>query len=583
MNDLVRLSTVLTALVCLTVACSDKKKAQPEETSASMLNMKSSPMEDCPSVSGTYLCSDQSEPIRLILTRRNDNSLHFSYIETPTDNEERLLGKAIENYIFDEGGFLVNGQVQDKASVARELSRGVLDPHIVEMMRLGYVSHCSQNALKVHFVAGAEAFKLAISKNEDGSITQTSFQLDENGLIKKESGRCQIKNEGTSPTTPQNSPSPALSGGNSSSPVQPNASPEIADYPSEVRVELKEKGTAVFGEPISIKFNRYGRFFSRHLYTFNKSFIGTTDNRSFFWWQQGDDIVWETPWKVLSIDMKSRSVFGGTDAGSGSRIGNLVFDGQSFQIELLVDYTIDKEKQSITVLKSTQSPALSSTSCPTVVSMANLCGIYVGTYDTLSAFDYSAVGEAGPAIAKDVASMSTAFKLAKSAMTFKGEIEQIRTQYLVPALNMIGQLKALKRADQKNRAAYIDQTTKVYSNMIVTTVDTLLKTQKLIPEAIEDHLKKTALGMSLQYIGLGRVGGDQLANQPRWVSDLLTPLVIKSTKLYADVLFNSSQTPLATRIDQIFTLEEDLRIIIKRLCDSSPTDGKNECLAALNQ
>ncbi len=59
------------------------------------------------------------------------------------------------------------------------------------------------------------------------------------------------------------------------------------EYPSELFVEVITSAEQKMSEPIFIKFDRYGRIFSRHLYEFNKSYLGKVDNSAWFWWQQG--------------------------------------------------------------------------------------------------------------------------------------------------------------------------------------------------------------------------------------------------------------------------------------------------------
>ncbi|MCB9073519.1 MAG: hypothetical protein H6623_07840 [Bdellovibrionaceae bacterium] len=582
-----RCFVVLLSLSAIQLACSKKSSpVAPEETIGSMRTLKSTAMMECPSISGTYACdgNESFNQYSISLEKNTANLTHFSITNTQEKSESDIFGKMVETLLLDEGGFVVNGQVQDKASIFREVLRGLLDQQVTEELRLGYVASCMKGQFQWHFVVGKEALKLFINKNADGSITQTLFHLDEKNDIKKEKGRCRrqltpVTPSGSSNFTPPNQPT-----ADNSTIDQKKQSVDIVSYPSSIAVRIMEKQGPSFSEPIFVRFKRHGLIFSRNIYTFDKSYIGPEDNTSLFWWMQGDDIIWDTPWKIISIDLKTKRVYGGLEAGEGQYIGDLLYNGIDFEVKLVVDYVVDRENQKISIQDKASTPLVQSkTTCPYVVKAANACEVYQGVYDTLSAFDYKTLGEAGPAVANEVVSLSTAFKLSKSVLTFDGELDEIRKDYLVPALGVIGQLKALGRMDQQDHATYVEKSKKVYANLIVTSVDTILKSQKLIPQVVEDNLKKTSLGFALQYIGLGSLGGDYLSKQPRWVSEMITPLVIKSTKRYGDLVFNFSQTSFDVRVREILSIEEDLKAVIRKICDSSPTDGKNDCLAALNQ
>lgn len=567
------------------IACSDDKQdaPAPEETKASMLQVLAQPMGPCPDISGQYTCGEKSaandeNTVNIILRSEKANSYHLAFIDSKAEEDQSYFMRRIENYIMDDGGFLISGEVQDKAALARELAKGILDPQLINDLRLAYVGYCAGNRLTLHYVLGNTAFKSKITKNADDSITQTLFQLTEEGTVKKETGVC-TKSKAT-----------ALAPDARELEARTRGAQKIAEYPSEILVQLAEAKAPAFAEPITIKFDRYGRLFSRHLYVFNKSFLGPVDNRALLWWLPGDDVSWVTPWKSISLDLKKMLAFGGSEAGVGAPFADVHYDGKKFTLQLRVPYTVDVSEQQISVIPPKDFAAdTSNVDCPAAVRFANMCEIYSGVFGTLSAIDFSSLGEVAPLVASDVVSVSTAFSLSKSVLIFKPSVDQIRDNYLLPALSAIGKVKALKKIDRNNKTLYLDKTREAYSNLIITAVDVTFKTHTLVPEMTEEFIKETfganlkqSLGLVLSYLGAHRMG-QKLSGQPAWVGELITPAAKNFLMLSLDLVFNNSNSSFMERIERFLSMEEQLKTIIVKLCDKSPTNGKNECLSALNQ
>ena len=321
----------------------------------------------------------------------------------------------------------------------------------------------------------------------------------------------------------------------------------------------------------------------QHLYAFEKSYIGKVDDSS-LWLFQGDDINIIKPWKIISADLKKMKIFGGSKAGEGAIIGNIRYDGHHFQIDMLVETSTDKAQQQITLTKiSALTKQSVDPDCPVYVRVAGACELYNNVLAVLTSIDYAAMGEVGGGVASDVMSGTTVVNLAVSVFKFKPEVDQIRSQYLVPMLKAIGQLKKLKRINPQDRELYLQQSRQAYSNLIITTLDTLLKTQKMLPEAALSA-NATVLGSALAYVGMNSAGDRVIAlGQPAWVRELLAPIIREYGVLAIDLLMNGSNTPLQKRIDRFIAMEAQLKNAVAKICKQSAASAQNECKEALNQ
>lgn len=396
---------------------------------------------------------------------------------------------------------------------------------------------------------------------------------------------CKKKEKTTPPSAPPQQEQPPAAGGSGGGEqaAQQNQTPqnaEVTSFPKEIAFELIEKQQLVFGEIISVLFSQTDK---QHLYSFKKSYIGTVDDGS-FWLQQGDDINIIKPWKIISADLKKMKIFGGSKVGEGAIIGNIRYDGHHFQIDMLVETSTDKAQQQITLTKiSALTKQSLDPDCPVYVKMTGACELYNNVLAVLTSIDYSAMGEVGGGVASDVMSGTTIVNLAVSVFKFKPEVDQIRSQYLVPMLKAIGQLKKLKRINPKDRELYLQQSRLAYSNLMITTLDTLLKTQKMLPEAALSA-NATVLGSALAYVGMNSAGDRVIAlGQPAWVRELLAPIIREYGVLAIDLLMNGSNTPLQKRIDRFIAMEAQLKNAVAKICKQSAASAQNECKEALNQ
>lgn len=393
---------------------------------------------------------------------------------------------------------------------------------------------------------------------------------------------CKKEEKRSSPPAPQQQqpppPSPEDPATEGATPTQKNI--EVTNFPKQIAFELIEKQQLVFGEIISMLFTQT----KGHLYSFKKSYIGKEDESSFLWLQQGDDITITTPWKIISADLKKMKIYGGRAVGEGAMIGNIRYDGHHFQIDMLAETTTDKAQQQITISKiSALTKQSLDPDCPVLVRVTGACELYNGVREVLASIDYSAMGEVGSGVASDVMSGGTVVNLAVSVFKFKPEVDQIRSQYLVPMLKAIGQLKKLKRINKQDRELYLQQSRIAYSNLMITTLDTLLKTQKMLPEAALSA-NATVLGSVLAYVGMNSAGDRVIAlGQPAWVRELLAPIIREYGVLAIDLLMNGSNTPLQKRIDRFIAMEAQLKAAVAKICKASPKSAQNECHEALNQ
>lgn len=378
---------------------------------------------------------------------------------------------------------------------------------------------------------------------------------------------------------PKNNPPPSTPPEETAATNTNPSNAQVTSFPKQVAFELIEKQQLVFGEIITMLFEQT----KEHLYTFKKSYIGKVDDGS-FWLQQGDDITITSPWKVISADLKKMKIYGGRTVGEGAIIGNIRYDGHQFQIDMLAETTTDKKQQQIVISKiSALTKQSLDPDCPLAINVLRACDLYNGIYAAMTSIDYAAMGEVGPAVASEVMSGTTIVNLATSVFKFKPEVDQIRSQYLVPMLKAIGQLKKLNKIDKKNRELYLQQSKIAYANLTITTLDTLLKTQKMLPEAALSA-NATVLGSVLAYVGMNSAGDRVIAlGQPAWVRELIAPIIREYGVLAIDLLVNGTNTPLQKRIDRFMAMEAQLKDAVAKICRSSPKSAQNECKEALSQ
>lgn len=353
-------------------------------------------------------------------------------------------------------------------------------------------------------------------------------------------------------------------------------------YPAEITAQLIEIGGPFFKESVTVLFKRYGRLTGRNFYIFSKSYLGPVDDTSLMWWSQGDDVIWSTPFKVLSLDLVQMKIYGGDDAGLGQEIGRVIYQEKKFYLDFATEMVGDAEKQQISI-RMINTPAAPVSACPSAARLSGLCELYTGINGAIMAIDFRAIGEIGPQVAKDVASVSTVLNLARSIWNFKPDVEQVRSKYLIPMLKAIGQMKALRKSPREPRDEYLKRAQSAYSNMIITSLDVNFKTQKMMPEALVST-GKLAIGSFLAYLGLNGPA-DRLisSNQPPWFKELIAPIIREMGAASLDLLLNGNNTPYEVRMNRILAMEVQIKNAVRRLCQASPTAAQSECTAALNQ
>lgn len=356
----------------------------------------------------------------------------------------------------------------------------------------------------------------------------------------------------------------------------------IFDYASRSRFSsiLREEKQS-FDEVITIEFRQERGFLANpRLFNLEKTFLGKKDDGTFLGLYEDDNLEWDTPWETISANMETFRVYGGDNTGKGIAIGYISWDGHTSQLVLQTEFTIDVVNKKIKVMPPQNIPSATEADCGSIVVKAGLCKVYVHVYNALSAIDFRAFGEAGPQIAKDVISFNTVFGLAKSIWIFDPDIDQIRKYYLVPILSAIKDLKALKEHDRKDYPEYIEQTRSAYSNLIYVSIDSALKTQKMIPEAMPT-LGASSFGVLQAFIGAHEVGDRVISvNQPPWFEELVAPIIREFGILSVDLVVNGSETPLQDRIDRFISMENEIRESISKICRRSP-ESQDECLKAL--
>jgi hypothetical protein len=335
-----------------------------------------------------------------------------------------------------------------------------------------------------------------------------------------------------------------------------------------------------FDEEVTLKFLRTGRLITKHLYKLESTYLGNKDNGTFFGLRQDDNLSWDTQWPIIFVNMNTFRVYAGDSVGKGAPIGYIEWNGRTAKLVFQTKYTINKSKMSISVVPPLNVPFVSMEDCPFIVKSINGCRIYVNTYNALYSIDFKAFGTVGPGIAKDILSVQTIMTLIKSFWSFDPDIEEIRKYYLVPILKTIKNIKRLPLLD-KNSSGYLSKTQVIYTDLIVTSVDSLFKTQKMMPEAIE-NLGATGLGVLLAYIGAEDAGDGLISkNQPPWFKELVAPIIREFGIVAIDLIMNGTKTSLEKRLKRFTDLESDLTESIRRICINS-ADSQNECLNALN-
>ncbi len=361
--------------------------------------------------------------------------------------------------------------------------------------------------------------------------------------------------------------------------------PLITDKENEIFLKFYDVDK-VFSKVIKTQWQRVS---ATSEYVLQKTFIGETDNLSIFG-IGSDDLDWDINADQIILNVDTNLVY----ANSGSVkyknfvskvIGHIELSIGEVEVHLDIEHFIVKDSHVIKINSEKfaqlgAEPPVISRDCPRVVSLMKFCNPYGYTIDVLGAIDFNAIGEAGPAVANNVVSVKNIVSILKSFITFSPDINSIRDNFLVPLLVSIKQLKSLNQLDTSNHFIYIDETTAVYSNLINTSLSSVLKAQKMMPEVITS-LAPHGLGILLAYVGAEEAGDELIARkQPKWFKEIVSPIIREFGVLTIDIIMNTSGSSMEDRIARYMGMEQQLRDSLVRLCEN-PSSSKNDCKRAL--
>ncbi len=324
-----------------------------------------------------------------------------------------------------------------------------------------------------------------------------------------------------------------------------------------------------FEDKISIKFiSDSGLIFKNNNYILKSAYLGRFNGFR-------DNISFESPWDMISVNMDTFRVYGGSKSGTGVPIGYISWDGEFASLVLQTMYTIDEDKRVIRISRPKNIPYVSLETCPTLIKKMNGCAPYVNVYNAMSSIDFKQLGEVSEEVAKEILSVKTGGRLLKSYWDFDKGIDDIRTEYLVPLLQLIKQFKDSSHLDLERLEAK-----ELYTTLIYRMMDTSIKTQVLAPEAIE-NMGVTSLGVLFAYIGAQNIGDNLIAHkQPKWFKEIVSPVIREIGITAIHFVDHESKETIEERVNRFLDLEQDLRASIKRICLDSK--NQNECLKALN-
>lgn len=129
---------------------------------------------------------------------------------------------------------------------------------------------------------------------------------------------------------------------------------------------------------------------------------------------------------------------------------------------------------------------------------------------------------------------------------------------------------------------YLEKTRETYSTLLITSLDSAIKIQKMAPEAFK-NINNIALGSALAYLGAEGAGDAVISRkQPPWFEEVVAPVIREVGVLSIDLILNGSETPFDARLKRFMDMERQVSNAITRLCKESPTANQNECLNALS-
>lgn len=335
-----------------------------------------------------------------------------------------------------------------------------------------------------------------------------------------------------------------------------------------------------FKEPMSFNFKRERSFIGfSSIYTLEKIFIGFKDNSRFLFIGENDDVQLDTNWESVYIDMSKYYVYAKNKAGDEVFIGFVHTEGARFRIELFAPYDLDIENQIITLNSPAVEVAEEISTCPRAIELISdmACRGYIAIYNTLTSIDFKSMGKAGPDIAKKVINPKTVIKIVKGFLGFKISVPKVRDEFIIPIFKTVRQLKRLKEYRGLEEEIYLEQTATAYSDLIITSIDSIAKIQKMVPESFKD-IENIALVGAILMMSPDTTNPDK----PKWFKDIVMPVVGEFGALSLELIYNSSRTDLESRIENFIDLEEKLNTAAVKLCKhGNSVEEERKCIAEL--
>lgn len=350
----------------------------------------------------------------------------------------------------------------------------------------------------------------------------------------------------------------------------------MSNRPSEVTAQMIGDNSD-FGEPMTFLFEKRGVVNTK--YRLSKVYLGSVDDYDGPWSSNPDNVTLESSWGQIYFDPKNYYIYGEQD----ERIIGFVHRQEGlFRLEFLGGYEVLGARQ-ISFLGSDEVIIPRVTTCPTSIGALgeSYCQSYIQLFNALTSIDYQAMGQVAPDVARDVVSVSTLGQLLRGAFLFSPDVDSIRVEFLLPILRSISQIRDLTQKPETD-SDYLLVTRETYSNLIVTSIDSVIKIQKMAPQALSG-MGDIALGSALAYIGVETLGDARISkNQPPWFQEVIAPIIREVGVLMIDLVLNGSNTSFEDRLHRFIDMEAQVTAAVVRLCRSSTTSNFNECTAALN-
>ena len=335
--------------------CGGKENATPAPSPNEVLQLNDHAMSACPDITGEYSCTgpdSDGEIGKQRLERRGDGQYHFTAID---ESKRGFVEFLLEKYLMDDGGFIVNGKVQDKSNLVKDVITGLLNelasPKLrwaitsfaktafnidleeeinkidIKSVRAGYVAWCESGKFNLQFVLDNSGFRNQVHALENGGLVIRSATVEDGGPVTVESGVCVLKTKEVS----------APKGiGNGTRATQLN----FRGDSMEVTLFRKDKWT--LESPVNLVFENDPR---GKVLRFDKAYKGFVD-----WLFDDVEVRFSNPlWKALVIDASTGEVKVDTKDGGSVVVGQVLQSDDGF----LIDFNVPTEySNDVLTLKS---------------------------------------------------------------------------------------------------------------------------------------------------------------------------------------------------------------------------------------